>query len=129
MVAILGACFCLCRDVLRYLLRVSLKQFYSVYICNLQDFRYMATSDLLEILKKANWRRDDDQEKRLVDLILQQLDDASGDVSSLAVKWCALRRRSTVNQRLPFHSDRGTEDCILVICIACKVLCLLSLVP
>ncbi|BDA42511.1 Cullin-associated NEDD8-dissociated protein 1 [Coccomyxa sp. Obi] len=55
-----------------------------------KDFRYMATSDLLEILKKADWRRDNDQEKRLVDLILQQLDDASGDVSSLAVKCLGL---------------------------------------
>lgn len=56
----------------------------------------MATSDLLEILKKANWRRDNDQEKRLVDLILQQLDDASGDVSSLAVKWYARLCRYTM---------------------------------
>lgn len=50
----------------------------------------MATSDLTEILKKPDWRRDDDQERRLCDLILQQLDDTSGDVSSLATKWCVV---------------------------------------
>ena len=54
-----------------------------------QDFRYMATSDLTEILKKPDWRRDEDTERMLCELILAQLDDSSGDVSSLAVKWCA----------------------------------------
>lgn len=54
----------------------------------MQDFRYMATSDLTELLRKPEWRRDDDTEKRLCELILAQLDDSSGDVSSLAVKWC-----------------------------------------
>ena len=50
----------------------------------------MATSDLSELLRKPEWRRDDDTEKRLCELILAQLDDSSGDVSSLAVKWCAV---------------------------------------
>ena len=49
----------------------------------------MATSDLTEILKKPDWRRDEDTERILCELILRQLDDSSGDVSSLAVKWCA----------------------------------------
>lgn len=47
----------------------------------------MATSDLTEILKQPDWRRDDNSEKKLCELIVQQLDDSSGDVSSLAVKW------------------------------------------
>jgi cullin-associated NEDD8-dissociated protein 1 len=47
----------------------------------------MATSDLTEILKKPDWKRDEESEKKLCELILQQLDDTSGDVSSLAVKW------------------------------------------
>ena len=62
----------------------------SFFLLAMQDFRYMATSDLTELLRKSEWRRDDDTEKRLCELILAQLDDSSGDVSSLAVKWCAV---------------------------------------
>ncbi len=54
-----------------------------------QDLREMSTYDLIEMLKKPEWKRDTDQEKKLCELILKQLDDTSGDVSSLAVKWYA----------------------------------------
>lgn len=55
----------------------------------LQDFRYMATSDLIEMLKDpVAWKQDADTERKLCDQIVSQLDDSSSDVSSLAVKWC-----------------------------------------
>ncbi len=54
----------------------------------LQDFRYMATSDLIEMLKDPTaWKQDGETERRLCDQILSQLEDSSSDVSSLAVKW------------------------------------------
>ena len=50
----------------------------------------MATSDLLNELQKDSFKSQDaDQERKLVMIILQQLEDPSGDISSLAVKWCA----------------------------------------
>ena len=50
----------------------------------------MATSDLLNELQKDSFKTQDaDQERKLVMIILQQLEDPSGDISSLAVKWCA----------------------------------------
>ncbi|EIE20950.1 TIP120-domain-containing protein [Coccomyxa subellipsoidea C-169] len=55
-----------------------------------KDLREMSTYDLIEMLKKPEWKRDTDQEKKLCELILKQLDDTSGDVSSLAVKCLGL---------------------------------------
>lgn len=55
-----------------------------------KDYRYMATSDLLGELNKDVFKVDAELEKKLSDVILQQLDDASGDVSGLAVKWYAI---------------------------------------
>lgn len=52
-----------------------------------KDYRYMATSDLLNELNKATFRADSDLELKLKNIIIQQLDDAAGDVSALAVKW------------------------------------------
>ena len=52
-----------------------------------KDFRYMATSDLLGELNKDGFKVDFDLELKITNVILQQLDDASGDVSGLAVKW------------------------------------------
>lgn len=52
-----------------------------------KDFRYMATSDLQNELAKPTFKTNDDTEKRLCNAILQQLDDTSGDISGLAVKW------------------------------------------
>jgi cullin-associated NEDD8-dissociated protein 1 len=54
-----------------------------------KDFRYMATSDLLSELNNPNFRTDPETERRIMELVLKQLDDASGDISALAVKWCA----------------------------------------
>lgn len=52
-----------------------------------KDYRYMATSDLLNELSKPTFRADADLEVKLKNIIIQQLDDAAGDVSGLAVKW------------------------------------------
>lgn len=52
-----------------------------------KDYRYMATSDLLNELNKETFKADADLEIKLTNIIIQQLDDAAGDVSGLAVKW------------------------------------------
>lgn len=52
-----------------------------------KDYRYMATSDLLNELNKDSFKADSDLEIKLSNIIIQQLDDAAGDVSGLAVKW------------------------------------------
>ncbi|CAE6064044.1 unnamed protein product [Arabidopsis arenosa] len=54
-----------------------------------KDYRYMATSDLLNELNKDSFKLDTDLEMRLSSIILQQLDDVAGDVSGLAVKCLA----------------------------------------
>jgi cullin-associated NEDD8-dissociated protein 1 len=54
-----------------------------------KDFRYMATSDLLNELQKDNFKLDSDTERKVSQIVLQQLDDASGDISGLAVKCLA----------------------------------------
>lgn len=52
-----------------------------------KDFRYMATSDLLNELNKDTFKADADLEVKLSNIVVQQLDDGAGDVSGLAVKW------------------------------------------
>lgn len=54
-----------------------------------KDYRYMATSDLLNELSKEGFKADSDLEVKLSNTVLQQLDDAAGDVSGLAVKCLA----------------------------------------
>ncbi|XP_057530355.1 cullin-associated NEDD8-dissociated protein 1 [Amaranthus tricolor] len=54
-----------------------------------KDYRYMATSDLLNELTKPEFKVDHDLEIKLANTILQQLDDSAGDVSALAVKCLA----------------------------------------
>ncbi|XP_024383560.1 cullin-associated NEDD8-dissociated protein 1 isoform X1 [Physcomitrium patens] len=54
-----------------------------------KDFRYMATSDLLNELQKDSFKLDTDTERKVSQIVLQQLDDASGDISGLAVKCLA----------------------------------------
>ncbi|KAL3515772.1 hypothetical protein ACH5RR_022674 [Cinchona calisaya] len=51
-----------------------------------KDYRYMATSDLLNELNKEGFKLDVELEAKLSNIVLQQLDDVSGDVSGLAVK-------------------------------------------
>lgn len=57
----------------------------------------MATSDLQGALEQASFKADDQTERTLARLILQQLEDPSGDISSLAVKWCAAARLPVVH--------------------------------
>ncbi|URE47190.1 Cullin-associated NEDD8-dissociated [Musa troglodytarum] len=54
-----------------------------------KDYRYMATSDLLNELNKEGFKSDSDLEMKLTSAVLQQLEDAAGDVSGLAVKCLA----------------------------------------
>ncbi|KAJ1702873.1 hypothetical protein LUZ63_002652 [Rhynchospora breviuscula] len=51
-----------------------------------KDYRYMATSDLLNELNKETFKVEADIEPKLTNSVLQQLNDAAGDVSGLAVK-------------------------------------------
>ena len=50
----------------------------------------MAASDLQAELVKSAFKVDVDMQKKLTKAVLQQLEDASGDISSLAVKWWGL---------------------------------------
>jgi hypothetical protein len=55
-----------------------------------KDHRFMACSDLLAEVQKPTWKPPQGDEcTRLLDKVLQRLNDASGDISALAVKWCA----------------------------------------
>ena len=54
-----------------------------------KDYRYMATSDLLNELNKEGFKADAELEAKLTITVVQQLEDPSGDVSGLAVKWFA----------------------------------------
>ncbi|KAL3538471.1 hypothetical protein ACH5RR_001837 [Cinchona calisaya] len=54
-----------------------------------KDYRYMATSDLLNELNKEGFKLDVELEVKLSNIVLQQLDDVAGDVSGLAVKCLA----------------------------------------
>lgn len=69
---------CICFDLFEYVLQMTGKD---------KDYRYMATSDLLNELNKENFKADADLEIKLSNIIIQQLDDVAGDVSGLAVKW------------------------------------------
>lgn len=50
----------------------------------------MAASDLQAELAKITFKADGDMQTKLTRAVLQQLEDASGDISSLAVKWCSI---------------------------------------
>ena len=52
-----------------------------------KDYRYMATSDLLNELSKDTFKADNDLEIKISKTVLRQLDDVTGDVSRLVVKW------------------------------------------
>uniref|UniRef100_A0A383VAE3 TATA-binding protein interacting (TIP20) domain-containing protein n=1 Tax=Tetradesmus obliquus TaxID=3088 RepID=A0A383VAE3_TETOB len=51
-----------------------------------KDFRYMATSDLLNELSKDTFQVDPELERKLCNVVAVQLEDQSGDISGLAVK-------------------------------------------
>jgi hypothetical protein len=59
------------------------------------DHRYMAVSDLLAEVEKPAWRRhvSADEVDKVCKYVLDRLDDTSGDISALAVKWYARRFR------------------------------------
>ena len=47
----------------------------------------MATSDLLNELRKDTLKVDNDLELKISKIVLQKLDDVAGDLFGLAVKW------------------------------------------
>ncbi|XP_051146886.1 cullin-associated NEDD8-dissociated protein 1 [Andrographis paniculata] len=65
-----------------------------------KDYRYMATSDLLNELNKEGFKVDTDLEAKLSNIVIQQLDDAAGDVSGLAVKCLAPLVKKIHEQRV-----------------------------
>lgn len=56
-----------------------------------KDHRYMAVSDLLSEIQKPGWKLSSAgvDASTVCEKIVQRLDDASSDISALAVKWCA----------------------------------------
>ncbi|CAI9101498.1 OLC1v1038835C1 [Oldenlandia corymbosa var. corymbosa] len=64
-----------------------------------KDYRYMATSDLLNELNKESFKVDSDLESKLANTVLQQLDDMAGDVSGLAVK-CVVPLVKRINEQV-----------------------------
>ncbi|XP_076935987.1 cullin-associated NEDD8-dissociated protein 1-like [Bidens hawaiensis] len=71
-----------------------------------KDYRYMATSDLLNELNKEGFKLDTDLEARLSNIVLQQLDDAAGDVSGLAVKCLAPLVKKVHEERVLEMTDK-----------------------
>lgn len=72
---------------------IMLFNFFSIFsqmIVKDKDYRYMATSDLLNELNKETFKPDNDLEIKLTNVIIQQLGDAASDVSGLAVKWYSI---------------------------------------
>lgn len=51
-----------------------------------KDFRFMATSDLMNDLQKESIKLDDDTERRIVKGVLKLLEDTNGEVQNQAVK-------------------------------------------
>jgi hypothetical protein len=51
-----------------------------------KDFRFMATSDLMNDLQKESIKLDDDSERRIVKGVLKLLEDTNGEVQNQAVK-------------------------------------------
>lgn len=71
-----------------------------------KDYRYMATSDLLNELNKEGFKLDAELEAKLSNVVLQQLDDAAGDVSGLAVKCLAPLVKKVREQQVLEMTDR-----------------------
>ncbi|KAM3254061.1 hypothetical protein ACQJBY_047904 [Aegilops geniculata] len=71
-----------------------------------KDYRYMATSDLLSELNKESFKADQDLESKLTNIVLQQLEDASGDVSGLAVKCLAPLVKKVSEDRVVEMTDK-----------------------
>nr|XP_009762524.1 PREDICTED: cullin-associated NEDD8-dissociated protein 1 [Nicotiana sylvestris]XP_009762525.1 PREDICTED: cullin-associated NEDD8-dissociated protein 1 [Nicotiana sylvestris] len=71
-----------------------------------KDYRYMATSDLLNELNKEGFKLDVELEGKLSSTVLQQLDDAAGDVSGLAVKCLAPLAKKVSEQQILEMTNR-----------------------
>ncbi|KAH9684480.1 Cullin-associated NEDD8-dissociated protein 1 [Citrus sinensis] len=71
-----------------------------------KDFRYMATSDLLNELNKESFKADADLEVKLSNIVVQQLDDVAGDVSGLAVKCLAPLVKKVSEPRVVEMTDK-----------------------
>lgn len=71
-----------------------------------KDYRYMATSDLLNELSKEGFKADTDLETKVVATVLHQLEDAAGDVSGLAVKCLAPLVKKVNEERVLEMTDR-----------------------
>ncbi|XP_010912657.1 cullin-associated NEDD8-dissociated protein 1 [Elaeis guineensis] len=65
-----------------------------------KDYRYMATSDLLNELNREAFKADTDLEVKLSNIVLQQLEDAAGDVSGLAMKCLAPLVKKVSEERI-----------------------------
>ena len=75
-----------------------------------KDYRYMATSDLLNELNGEYFEADDDLEVKLSNIIIQQLDDVAGDVSGLAVKWYSIPLCIVIVVLVSFGSEWKLEN-------------------
>lgn len=51
-----------------------------------KDFRYMAGNDLKALLKRSDFRPDQDTQRKLVAMVHKQLDDADGDIALMAAE-------------------------------------------
>ncbi|KAI5016515.1 hypothetical protein ZWY2020_006366 [Hordeum vulgare] len=71
-----------------------------------KDYRYMATSDLLSDLNKESFKADLDLESKFTTIVLQQLEDASGDVSGLSVKCLAPLVKKASEDRVVEMTDK-----------------------
>ncbi|XP_058097538.1 cullin-associated NEDD8-dissociated protein 1 isoform X2 [Magnolia sinica] len=71
-----------------------------------KDYRYMATSDLLNELNKEGFKADADMEVKVSNTVLLQLEDAAGDVSGLAVKCLAPLVKKVSEDRVLEMTDK-----------------------
>ena len=51
-----------------------------------KDFRYMAGNDLKALLKRPDFKVDEEIQKKLVAMVHKQLDDADGDIALMAAE-------------------------------------------
>ena len=72
----------------------------------------MAASDLQTMLAQPDFKADAETQKRLVATVLKQLDDTSGDITSIAVKWCGPRDPAPCRRRWPLPMLPIDESCL-----------------
>jgi hypothetical protein len=78
----------------------------------------MATSDLLKQMERPNWMPplQPCECTTLCDALVKQLDDNSGDIAALAVKWCVVHLVWSASRLLwpphaCIHAARQVEQC------------------